>query len=156
MKKLLATIFSLATLTVFSQPGKDLVKYVNPASIARPKGYSATVQIDLGNCRMILISGQVPLDKQGDLVGKDNFAQQAQQTFSNIKSIVEDAGGTMGNIVKINYYITDMSKLQVLRDTRDKFINTQNPPASTLVQVSKLFRDDVMLEIEATAILPKK
>jgi len=44
----------------------------------------------------------------------------------------------------------------MLRSIRDKFVNTTHPPASTLVQVSKLFRDDILIEIEATAVIPKK
>ena len=62
----------------------------------------------------------------------------------------------MDDLVRIGVYLTDMSKTPLLRTARDKFINTKNPPTSILVQVNKLFRDDVLLEIEATAIIPKK
>jgi enamine deaminase RidA (YjgF/YER057c/UK114 family) len=81
---------------------------------------------------------------------------QAEQIFKNIKSIVEEAGGKMDNLVKIGIYITDISRIQDFRNARDKFINVKQPPASTLVQVSKLFRDDVLVEVEATAVIPKK
>jgi 2-iminobutanoate/2-iminopropanoate deaminase len=50
----------------------------------------------------------------------------------------------------------DVSQIPAFREVRKKFINIKNPPASTLVQVSKLFRDDLLIEIEATAIIPKK
>ena len=62
----------------------------------------------------------------------------------------------MDNIVKISIYMLDVSQIQTVRDIRNKFINLKNPPASTLVQVGKLFRDDILIEIEATAIIPKK
>ncbi len=65
-------------------------------------------------------------------------------------------GDTMDNLVKPGYFTTDVSKIGAIRSVRDKYINTKNPPASTLVQVSKLFRDDVLIEIEATAVIPKK
>jgi 2-iminobutanoate/2-iminopropanoate deaminase len=74
----------------------------------------------------------------------------------NIKSIVEEAGGTMSDIVKIGIYMTDLTHIQTFRDIRNKFINLQKPPTSTLVQVSKLFRDDLLIEIEATAIIAGK
>jgi enamine deaminase RidA (YjgF/YER057c/UK114 family) len=153
MKSALSLLFLSLTFTAFAQNSLQLV---NPSSVATPKGYSQVARIDLGNSVMLLISGQVPLDKQGNLIGMDDFARQTEQVFTNIKNIIEEAGGTMNHLAKLSYFIKDVSKIQLLRDIRDKFIYTQTPPASTLVEVSKLYRDDVMIEIEATAVIPKK
>jgi 2-iminobutanoate/2-iminopropanoate deaminase len=79
---------------------------------------------------------------------------QATQVFNNIKSIIEAQGGKMNNLVKISIYLTDISQLAAFREIRDQFINTKAPPVSTLVQVNHLFRDDVLLEVDATAIIP--
>ena len=68
------------------------------------------------------------------------------------KEIIE----VLNDLIKINYYLLDVNQIQTVRDIRNKYINTKSPPASTLVQVSKLFRDDILIEIEATAIIPKK
>lgn len=103
---------------------------------------------------MLLLSGQVALDQNGNLVGKDDLAKQTGQAFANIKTIVGNAGGTMANVVKLNYYLADISQIQALRTVRDQFVNTAAPPASTAVQVTKLFRDDILVEIEAMAIIP--
>lgn len=150
-------VLLLVTLFIARQGfSQTTVKLVNPPALATPKGYSHAAVIDLGTAKMIIMSGQVALDKQGELVGKDDLEKQTEQVFRNIKSIVEANGGTMENIVKLGYFITDVSKISVVRAVRDQFINTQHPPASTLVQVSKLFRDDVMIEIEATAVIPLK
>jgi 2-iminobutanoate/2-iminopropanoate deaminase len=62
----------------------------------------------------------------------------------------------MEDVVKLSYFLLDVSQIQKVRDTRDRFINTAKPPASTLVQVGKLFRDDILIEVEATAIIPHK
>lgn len=140
----------------FSQSEVSIVKFRNPTSVMKAKGYSPAAVIDLGNCQMIVISGQVPFDKQGNLIGKDDFEKQTEQVFLNIKNILSELGGTMDNLVKIGIYMTDVSQIQTLRNVRDKFINMQQPPTSTLVEVSKLFREDVLIEIEATAIVPKK
>jgi len=131
------------------------VQLLNPAAVAAPKGYSQAAVIDLGAGKMVIISGQIPLNKQGQLVGAGDMGKQTEQVFQNIKGIVEELGGNMSNVVKLGYFITDISGLQNMRTARDKYINTAQPPASTLVQVNKLFRDDVMIEVEATAIIPK-
>jgi len=62
----------------------------------------------------------------------------------------------MDNVVKIGVYMLNVKQVQTFRDVRNRFINQQKPPASTLVQVSKLFKDDILIEIEATAIIPKE
>jgi enamine deaminase RidA (YjgF/YER057c/UK114 family) len=154
-KKLLILPFLFITTLVFSQD-TSIVKFLNPSSVSAPKGYSHAVQIDLGTSRMLIISGQVAIDSQGNVVGKGDFGKQAAQAFQNIKNIVENAGGTMDDVVKLGFYILDVNQIQTLRFVRDKFINIKSPPASTLIQVSKLFRDDILVEIEASAIIPNK
>jgi 2-iminobutanoate/2-iminopropanoate deaminase len=140
----------------FSQTDTSLVKLYNPATVAAPRGYSHAALIDLGTCKMLILSGQVAFDDQGNLVGAGDYEKQTGQIFTNIKHTVESAGGTMDNLVKLGVYMRDVSQIQKVRAARDRFINTKNPPASTLVEVSKLFRDDVLIEIEATAVIPKK
>jgi 2-iminobutanoate/2-iminopropanoate deaminase len=134
----------------------SIVNFKNPSSVAMPKGYSHAAVIDLGNCQMIVLSGQVPLDDNGNLVGQGNFEKQSEQVMLNIKNILSELGGTMDDIIRLGIYTTDVSQMQAFRDVRDKFINLQSPPTSTLVEVSKLFRGDVLIEVEATAIIPKK
>lgn len=105
---------------------------------------------------MVVISGQIALDNKGNLIGKGNLAAQTEQVFTNIKNIVAESGGTMDNVIKIGIYMIDISQVQTMREVRNKFINQQNPPTSTLVQVSKLVSDDLLIEVEATVIIPKK
>ena len=155
MKKIVLIPALLITLVGFSQTTASTIQFVNPSSVATPRGYSQAAVIDLGNCKMIIMSGQVAFDKQGNLVGKDDIGQQTERVFQNIKSIVEGSGGSMNDIVKLGYFLKDVTQIQTIRNVRDRFIDTKNPPASTLVEVSKLFRDDVLIEIEATAIVPK-
>jgi enamine deaminase RidA (YjgF/YER057c/UK114 family) len=160
MKSYFFLLVMFITANCFAQEAKLMqerpVTFKNPKALSLPKGYSQAAEIDMGSSRMIIMAGQVALDKAGNLVGKGDLAKQANQCFINIKHIVEDAGGSMNNIVKLNYYIKDVSKVQLLRNIRDKYINTKTPPTSTLVEVSKLFRDDLLIEIEATAVIPKK
>lgn len=156
MRKVFLLPFLCISLNVFSQSDTSILKFINPSALATPKGYSHAVHLDLGNAKMIIMSGQVALDKQGNVVGKGDLAKQIEQTFLNIKALVEDAGGTMNDVVKISNYLIDLSQIQVFRDIRDKFINVKDPPASTTVQVSRLFREELLVEIEATAIILKR
>lgn len=151
MKKILFVILLHVSLTGLSQPDTSIVTFKNPT----PNGYSHAAVIDLGNCQMIVISGQVPLDNKGNLIGKGDLSKQTEQVFLNIQTILSGLGGSMDHLVKIGIYMIDVSQIQQLRDVRNKFINVKTPPTSTLVQVSKLFREDVLVEIEATAIIPK-
>lgn len=156
MKKIvLISTLLLAVVAGFSQDNKSIVQLVNPQGVAAPRGYSQAAIIDLGNCTMVIMSGQVALDKDGNLAGKDDIGKQTEQVFTNIKNIVESAGGSMKDVIKLGYFTTDVSQLQNIRNARDKFIDIQHPPASTLVQVSRLFREDILIEIEATAIIAK-
>ncbi len=156
MKTIFLLPLLLISITGFSQKKAEPVRFINPAKSPKPNGYSHAAVIDLGNSYMVTMSGQVALDQQGNLVGKDDVAAQTRQVFINLKNIVEQAGGSMDNLVKLTYFILDVSQIQKVRNVRDEFINVQHPPASSLVEVSKLFRADILVEIEATAIIPKK
>jgi enamine deaminase RidA (YjgF/YER057c/UK114 family) len=156
MKKLLYLILFCASSACFAQEANKDVTYLNPATVGKPFGYSHAVVVDLGKNNMVIMSGQIGLDKDGKLAGNGDLTSQTEQVFTNIKNIVEAAGGTMNDLVELNYYLMDASQVKLVRSIRDKFVNTKQPPASTLVQVSKLFRDDILIEIKATAIIKKK
>jgi len=156
MKYFALSAFIFLSLTASAQRDTSLVTFRNPSSVAALKGLSHVAIVDLGKSKMVILSGQVPLDSKGNLVGKDDLGKQTEQVFVNIRNILSELGGTMDHLVKIGIFVTDASQIQAFREARNRFINIDNPPASTFVQVSKLFREDVFIEIEATAIIPKK
>jgi enamine deaminase RidA (YjgF/YER057c/UK114 family) len=119
-----------------------------------PLGYSQVARITGG--KLVQIAGQVALDASGALIGADDFAAQVEQTFRNVKTAVEAAGGTFADVVKLNYYCVERVSadlLPALREIRDRFVNVENPPASTFVFVSRLVRPEWLIEIEASAVL---
>ena len=124
---------------------------LNPDTMPKARGYSQAVEVNAG--KLVYIAGQVALDQGGQLVGHDDFRAQTQQVFANLKAAVEAAGGKFHDVVKLNYYLVDMSNLAIMREVRDQFIDTQHPPASTAVQVSKLFREEFLIEVEAIAVV---
>jgi len=131
-----------------------LFRLFNPQGLSSPLGYSQVAEISGG--KLVHISGQVSLDASGVLVGQDDFPAQVECTFQNLKTAVEAAGGTFGDIVKLNYYCVERvnpDQLPVLREIRDRFVNVEKPPASTFVFVSRLVRPEWLIEIEATAVV---
>ncbi|WP_228407670.1 RidA family protein [Chryseobacterium timonianum] len=133
----------------------DSIEYKNSPRVFSIPGLSQSVSIDCGTSKMILLSGQVPLDSKGNLVG-NNVEEQTQQVFKNIENILKEYGGTGKDIVKLSIFITDISKTPDFRKVRDQYVNLQNAPVSSLVEVSKLFRSDVLIEVEATAVIKNK
>ena len=113
------------------------VDFVNPPNRFRHVGWTQVV--DARGGRTVYIAGQVGLDVNGQVVGIDDFEAQARQTFHNSQVGLELVGLTFNHVVKLGMFITNFSHRTVLRKVRDEFVNTQNPPASTLVQVSALF-----------------
>ena len=127
------------------------VRYLNPATLSAPTGYSHIAEVSGG--RTIYIAGQVAFDSSGNVVGKGDFAAQATQVFENLKLALAAVGATFENIVKVNTYVTDMSHLQILRQIRARYYG-KNAPASTLVEIGRLASPDLMIEIEAVAVVP--
>ena len=129
----------------------------NPEGLAKPAaGYSQVAEISEG--KIVYIAGQVALDKAGNLVGKDDFRAQVQQVFENLKAAVEAAGGDFNNVVKLNYYCAGSvppEEIAAVREIRDKYVNTANPPTSTFVFVQRLVRPEWLIEVDAVAVAKK-
>ena len=124
----------------------------NPPELGSPPGYSQIVEIKAG--RIIFISGQTAVDADGSVVGKNDFAAQATQVFQNLSVALQARNCTAANLVKLTVFLTDMSNLGNYREARNRFFATVTPPAApavTLVEVSKLYGPDFMIEIEAIA-----
>jgi enamine deaminase RidA (YjgF/YER057c/UK114 family) len=125
---------------------------INPPELGTPPGYSQVVDVSAG--RIIFISGQTALDRDGNLVGKHDFVAQAEQVFANLATALQARGCTAANLVKLTVFLTDMDNLGSYREARNRFFATVMPPAApavTLVEVSKLYGADFMIEIEAIA-----
>jgi enamine deaminase RidA (YjgF/YER057c/UK114 family) len=125
-------------------------RFLNPPSLPPSKGYTQIVEVPPGY-RLVYLSGQVPFDSTGALRGGTDFRTQATQVFENLRAGLAAVGGDFDDVVKLNFYVVDAGSLPALREVRDRYVNVAAPPASTLVQVSGLFRGDVLLEVEAVA-----
>jgi len=149
MKLLLA--FALAALPLAAQN-----QFINPETLSKPPGYTHVV-VAHDPEKIIFLAGQVANDRTGKVVSSE-FRAQVEQVFSNLKAALAAAGATFDDVVKINYYVRDFSqeKRMAIRETRDKYINKEHPPASTLIGVAALATDEYLLEVEAIAAIPEK
>ena len=124
----------------------DMISY-RADSVRTPPGYSHAMRAG----GLLFIAGQVPLDADGALVGKGDMAAQARQAFVNLGAVLTAAGATYRDLVKLTYFVTDIDQVAAIRAVRDEFVDVGNPPASTLVEVSRLFQPGLLIEVEAIA-----
>jgi len=153
MRIMVIAAWTLMVAAMAAAQGRGpLVKRTNPPTLSTPTGYTHVVEVS-GPAKMIYISGQIALDKGGNLVGGADMKAQAEQVFKNLEAALASAGARFTDVVKMNTYTTDMAQVQAIRDVRTKYFGTVTP-ASTLVQVARLARPDLLLEVEVTAAVP--
>jgi enamine deaminase RidA (YjgF/YER057c/UK114 family) len=130
------------------------IRRLNPPELGDPPGYSQVVEVTAG--RIIFISGQTALDREGAVVGRNDFSAQADQVFRNLSAALHSVGATASNLVKLTVFVRDMANLAAYREVRNRFLATVTPPAApaiTLIEVSKLYGPDFLIEIEAVAAI---
>jgi 2-iminobutanoate/2-iminopropanoate deaminase len=149
MRMILSLAFLCVPVFAFAQ-----VKRTNPPTLSKPTGYTHVVEVT-GPNRTIYISGQIAYDRDGKLIGPGDMKALAEQVFKNLETALSAAGAKFSDVVKMNSYITDMSKAQAVRDVRAKYF-TDVAPASTFVEVKGLVRPDLLLEIEVVAVVPAR
>ncbi len=102
--------------------------------------------------RMLYIAGQVPVDENGNLVGKGDPEAQTRKVFANIQAQCEAAGGSLENLVFVNIYLTDMRFRPAVTQVRNELLKPPFP-AATMVQICSLADENWLVEIDAVAAL---
>jgi 2-iminobutanoate/2-iminopropanoate deaminase len=126
----------------------------NPDTVAAPMGtYSQAVRVETGDAVWIHISGQIAIDREGNLVGPGDLRAQTRQVFDNLKAILEANGATFADVVKIGTYLTTLDDLAGMREVRSEYL-TAEPPVSTAVQVVALVVPEALIEIDLVAAVP--
>jgi enamine deaminase RidA (YjgF/YER057c/UK114 family) len=140
---------SILLTSGFAKPMKSTTKQFLNLDGQKPPGYTHVVTSPPG--KMIFISGRGGTGKDGKM--PPDFATQATNTFEDLKRCLAAAGATFKDVVKINYFVTDMANTTELRRIRAQYLNMENPPAATLVQAG--LGAGLLLEVEAIAIVPE-
>jgi len=111
-------------------------------------GYSRAVKV--GN--LVFVAGTTAANENGEVVGKDNVYQQAIFIYKKIEKALQEAGASMQNVVRIRTFITDMKRSsEVLKAQGEIFSEIR--PAATIVETTALINPDLLLEIEADAVI---
>jgi len=115
--------------------------------------YNISLGYRVGN--LVIVSGQAAIDDAGRIVAPDDFDSQAEQTFANLKRVLEAAGSSLEQVVKVTIYLTDMSNFHKIVDLRARYFS-RPWPADTIVGVTALALPELQIEIEATALVDGK
>jgi enamine deaminase RidA (YjgF/YER057c/UK114 family) len=129
-------------------------KIINPASLPAPRGFNHGILVTGG--KLLFLAGQDAGDSEGNIVAPGDLVAQFEQVLRNFKAVVEEAGGTMQNIMKLNVFVRD----------RDDYVANLKPlgkvfrayfgdhyPAMALFEVSAFFRDGNLVELEGMAVI---
>ncbi|MGW5369769.1 RidA family protein [Streptomyces sp. NPDC004009] len=125
--------------------------FVRPPGSPPVNGYSHAVAF---TGPMVAVSGQVPLDAEGGIVGDRDPAAQIRQVFANLATALHAAGARLQDVVKLTVYLTDLADLDAFRLIRDEYLDPGRPPACSLVKVAGLVHPAFRVEIDALAVLP--
>ena len=125
----------------------------NPDGVSPPLGtYSHVVKVETGDAVWLHISGQVPVDASGAVVGVGDMRRQTEQAYENLRAILEAHGATFADVVKMNTYVTTLDDLIGMREVRSRYLSS-DLPASTAVQVVALVVPEAMIEVDAVAVI---
>ncbi len=113
--------------------------------------FSSAVRVSGGE--LLFISGQLATDEKLNMIGKGDMGAQTRQVLKNIKSVLDWAGATPSDIVKVTVFVTDISKFREIHDARLEFFDPDHFPASTMVEVKEFVHPDALIEIEAIAVI---
>jgi enamine deaminase RidA (YjgF/YER057c/UK114 family) len=125
----------------------------NPAGMWQPFGVFSMGVVQ-GDGRVVHLKGQVALDKDGHVVGKADMRAQTRKTLENIQAVLAAVGGEMRDLVSLTHHVTDIDQFLKTADLRREFF-PEPFPATTTVQVVRLYHPDLLVEISGTAEIPR-
>ena len=128
--------------------------HINPDGVSKPTGYTHVVASD--GSQIVFVSGQIAVDAGGNLIGEGDLSGQAEQVFENLKTCLASVGAGFDDVVKLVTYVVNFKPEDraTITALRQRYLPADSPPASTLVGVQALARPDLLIEIEAVAVLP--
>ena len=121
---------------------------INPKNVHWPFGFSHIAK--MGDT--LHISGQLALDQDGNIVGKGDMIAQTEKAYENLKKCMESVGATMNDIVMLRIFVTDLEAFKKTGDVRKKYFGKYRP-ATTGLEISRLYFDDALIEVEAMAVI---
>ena len=130
-----------------------MIDAFNPPDVWSPFG-AFSMGVIQGDGRIVHLKGQVALDRDGQVVAAGDMRGQIRKTLENIRAVLGCVGGTMGDIVSLTHYVTDIAQFMTTGDIRREFFAAPYP-VTTTVQVAALYRPELVVEITAIAEIPR-
>jgi reactive intermediate/imine deaminase len=127
-------------------------RILSSPQLSKPVGVFSQATMVSTPERMIFVSGLTARDTDGKVVGVGDAGAQTRQVLENLKAILAEGGAGLDDVVRVTVYIRNMADFKAIHEVRAQYF-TANPPASTMVEVSRLVDEDMLIEIEATAVL---
>jgi 2-iminobutanoate/2-iminopropanoate deaminase len=128
---------------------------INSENFAERLGaYSHGYVIETGDTKLIFTTGQIALDKNGNVLYPGDPVKQAEYIYESLNKILAEAGATLDDAVKTTVYIKNMSDFAKISAVRNKFLKNSEP-VSTLVEVSNFVKEGCVVEIEVLAAIQK-
>jgi len=128
---------------------------INPDEMAPPiSKYSHGVKIEVGDTKLIFVSGQIALDRDGNIIGLGDITKQTEYVFKEIEKVLKASGASLKDVIKATIFVTDMANYQKVANVRNKYFS-ESPPATTFVEVNRLVKENCLVEIEAIAAVPR-
>jgi enamine deaminase RidA (YjgF/YER057c/UK114 family) len=98
------------------------------------------------------VSGQLALDQEGNIVGEGDMVLQTEKTYENLKKCLESVGATINDVVMLRIFVTDLEAFQKTGEVRKKYFGKYRP-ATTGLEISRLYFPEALIEVEATAVI---
>lgn len=141
----------------YTRPGRynrPVKNYPVSPALSTPRGYSHVVT---ASGTMVFVAGQISMDKDGNVVGAGDLRAQTTQVLENVKAALAAAGATFADVVKMNTYVVNLDSvaLPIIREVRSQYFPSENPPASTLVGVTALAFEGLLIESKLWPCSPR-
>ena len=125
---------------------------INPAGTSVMGAYSQGLSIPVGDSILVVTSGQIAADDAGNPLAPGDMTAQTRIVFDKLAAVLDEAGAALKDVVKVQIFVTDMSRRQAVSAVRDEYLEGVDP-VSTLVEISKTVIDGCDIEVEAMAIV---
>jgi 2-iminobutanoate/2-iminopropanoate deaminase len=125
---------------------------LNPQGLARPKGPYANVTTAPAGGRLVFVAGTVAFDEDGEIVGVGDVVAQTEQVMRNVELALEAGGAAFDDVTKITMYMVDVSDYPKVAEVRQRYLRAPFP-ASTLIEVQALMYPELLVEIDAVAVV---
>lgn len=149
----LCTMLAAAALALPVQAGERKIEYLKPQGLLNVPSFSQVTTASAG--KLVFVSGQVSWDEKGKPLHAGDLEAQTRKTYENMKIALAAAGATFRDVVKFTVYVKDLdsAKWKLISKVRSEYLSPDHPPASTMIGVTGLVYDELLIEIEAYALV---